>query len=80
MGLISNGANGRTSGGWCRTIVGATLRTAPFPKKKKKNPDKIILSGCYLKERIELADYVLFNMCSPLYRHLGNTTAEFVHV
>lgn len=36
MGLISNGANGRTSGGWCRTIAGATLRTAPFPKKKKR--------------------------------------------
>lgn len=67
----------RTSGGWCRTIAGAALRTAPFPKI---TADKIVLSRCYLKERIELTEYVLFNMCSPLYLHLDNTTTELVHV
>lgn len=69
------GLDGRTSGGWVQNnSMGAALRTAPSLKK-----DKIILSGRYLEERIELTEYVLFNMCSPLYLHL-DTTAELVHV
>lgn len=75
MGLISNWANENK---WW-VVQNNSQSLGPPTSLKQSKTDKIVLSGCYLKERIEVTEYVLFNMCSPLYLHLGNTSTELVH-
>lgn len=77
MGLISNWAN--ENKWWVVQNNSWRQPLGPPTSQKKAKTDKIVLSGCYLKERIKVTEYVLFNMCSPLYLHLGNTSTELVH-